>query len=84
MYPENLVAEERYLYTDRSIFQDPLYLVHGFPRCNYSIDMHVQDFFEINIITKGSGMHYIENQRLPARQGCIRPAANGASRLCGR
>ena len=71
MFPDKLPAAEKYLYTEEMIFHYPLYLVHGFPRHHYSIDMHVQDFFEINIITKGSGMHYIEDRKLPVNQGDV-------------
>ncbi len=33
--------------------------------------MHTHDFYEINIIVAGEGMHYIENNRCPAKKGAV-------------
>lgn len=71
MFPQQLEKEKRYRYSHAEIFRKPGDLVHGFVQHNYRIGMHVQQFHEINIITCGSGMHYIENRRLPVRRGDV-------------
>ena len=71
MYPLSLPNATFYRYPENRNFTDPHNLTYAFVMHNYSIDMHVQEFFEINIITAGEGMHYIANRRLPARHGDI-------------
>lgn len=63
-------------YTNQLIFKDyPKYFicnayfhddVQGFP-----ILMHNHSFYEINIVTSGSGWHYIENQCIKAKLGSV-------------
>lgn len=38
---------------------------------NFKVGMHVQDFFELNIITRGHGEHYIENSCVEANIGDV-------------
>ncbi len=38
---------------------------------NYKIGMHVQEFFEINIVTRGCGVHYIEDNSKEAKVGDV-------------
>ena len=38
---------------------------------NYTIGMHFHDFFELNIIIGGDGMHYIENSCVSVREGDV-------------
>ncbi len=45
-----------------SFFHDKKYL---------PVLMHDHDFYEINIIVEGEGMHYIENNRCPAKAGSV-------------
>jgi len=71
MFPLQLEKDQRYRYSHAEIFRQPGDLVHGFVMRNYRIGMHVQQFYEINIITRGTGMHYIENRRLPVRRGDV-------------
>ena len=44
---------------------------HAFVMKDFEQGMHVQEFFEINIITHGAGAHYIENNRLMASVGDV-------------
>ena len=37
----------------------------------FPILMHQHSFYEINIITRGSGWHYIENQCIEAKLGSV-------------
>lgn len=71
MYPESLPRAKHYIYTNDQQFQNPLSRIQAFMMHDYSIGMHVQEFVEINIITKGTGMHYIEDRRISAKQGDI-------------
>jgi len=71
MYPETLKPEENYRYTYLIPDGPARPLSRGFVMRDYSIGLHVQTFFEVNIVLKGSGMHYFEGQRLPARRGGV-------------
>ena len=71
MYPEQLENHQRYQFINEKVFPDPLELVRGFIQQDYNIGMHTQDFFEINIVLNGSGMHYIENRKIPVRRGDV-------------
>lgn len=63
-------------YTNQFIFKDyPKYFI-----CNayfhddaqlFPILMHNHSFYEINIVTSGSGWHYIENQCIKAKLGSV-------------
>ena len=52
MFPLQLEKDQRYRYSHAEIFRQPGDLVHGFVMRNYRIGMHVQQFYEINIITR--------------------------------
>lgn len=71
MYPKQLGKCNHYTFTNEQVFKGSLELVCGFIERDYTIGMHVQDFFEINIILSGSGMHYIEKRRIPAKGGDV-------------
>ena len=60
-----------YYYTQKRVFGDELDNVHAFVMPGYNIGMHVQEFHEINIIIKGNGTHYIEENCLEATVGDI-------------
>lgn len=66
-----LPREEHYLYTQQKTFHKEGDPVRGFIMKNYTIGMHAQDFFEINIITRGEGIHFIGERRMPARVGDV-------------
>lgn len=60
-----------YTYTAEETFDHPQRLARGFTMKDYSILMHRQEFFEINIVVKGSGEHYVGNGLLPADTGDV-------------
>jgi len=77
--PESGNRNELYdigFYTNQYIFKDyPKYFI-----CNayyhddsqvFPILMHNHSFYEINIVTSGSGWHYIENQCINAKLGSV-------------
>lgn len=60
-----------YVYTAEETFPFPLCLAKGFTMKDYNILMHCQQFFEINIVVRGSGEHYVGGSMLPARKGDV-------------
>lgn len=67
MLPNN----DEYYYTQKQIFHSEIDSIHAFVKRNYSIGMHVQQFPEINIVTKGCGKHYIEENCIDVKVGDI-------------
>ena len=47
------------------------YVTHGYINANYAEDRHSQAFYEINIITRGSGTHYFGEKTYPAKRGDV-------------
>ena len=62
---------EHYYYYHWEFFHTPQDLVHAFLEENFNTGMHEQEFYEINIITKGSGVHYIHTSRVEASVGDV-------------
>ena len=58
-------------YKSSRTFKNELDNVHTFVKRNYEIGMHYQDFFEINIVTRGKGVHYIEDNCIDAEIGDV-------------
>ena len=61
----------KYYYKSSETFKNELDNVHGFVLKNYQIGMHMQEFFEINIVTSGNGTHYIEENCIDAETGDV-------------
>ena len=68
---DTLQKHDRFYFENDVSFRIPHDNIHFFLMRNYSIGMHKQEFFEINIITKGKGVHYIDNSKLPAEAGDV-------------
>lgn len=59
-------------YYDEEFFgKDPFDLVVVHLKDYYQIGMHTHQFYEINIVTDGTGCHYIEQMRFPLRKGDV-------------
>jgi len=74
MFPKTIQeATGKTFYYETDIFSvNPLHLVKAAEReANYQIGMHSHQFYEINIVTKGSGCHYIEQMSVPAKKGDV-------------
>ena len=75
MRPDTL-AQHRQLYYEESIMfgndknSDVTSFIHD-KKDSFPIGMHTHDFYEINIIYKGSGYHYIEKQCFDASYGDV-------------
>ena len=68
---QKLANHDHYYYTHSDFFHYSTDLVHAFLMDNYNIGMHEQEFYEINIITSGNGVHYINNNLVPAKEGDV-------------
>lgn len=67
----HLEKNDRYYFDNNSAFKIDIDNTHFFVMRNYSIGMHKQEFFEINIITRGKGVHYIEENEINAEVGDV-------------
>lgn len=68
---EKLEKAKREYYTNESTFRVPQDSIHFFSRSNHNIGMHKQEFFEINIVTRGEGKHFIGENVLTAEEGDV-------------
>ena len=68
---ENNINNPRSYYASKDTFKSEIDDVHAFPRADFEAGMHMQEFFEINIITKGNGKHYIEDNSIETRVGDV-------------
>lgn len=71
-YPASLPEHFEPWYGHEDFFSDrPLDYVRVLPYENYAIDMHAHNFYELNIVTGGTGAHYIEQQMVPVGRGNV-------------
>ena len=56
---------------ESDVFRDGVRTVNGCMLKNYSKGMHIHDFYEGNIVTSGSGIHYIGNSAVRAECGDV-------------
>lgn len=68
---KRLSDHEHYYYTHSDFFIYPSDFVHAFLMEDYDIGMHEQEFYEINLITSGEGIHYINDRRVGAAVGDV-------------
>ena len=71
MYKERLPDDSHYRFTTAEIFKNKAFLFYGFTEKSYSKDMHLQEFYEINIILSGEGMHYVGDRRVAVSRGDV-------------
>ena len=71
MFPTKLDNNEEYNFYHWQFFKNHLNITTAFIEKNYIIKMHEQEFYEINVVIKGSGMHYIKNNKSPAKVGDV-------------
>ncbi|MBE5750405.1 MAG: helix-turn-helix domain-containing protein [Clostridiales bacterium] len=58
-------------YSDKNFYQDELNLVKAYLHENYAIGMHAHDFYELNIVWRGSGEHLIDGAKLKTQEGDV-------------
>ena len=68
---DRLENNSKYYYESKDTFVSEIDEVHAFPRSDFETGMHMQDFFEINIITRGKGKHYIEENSVQTQKGDV-------------
>ena len=68
---KTLANNSKYAFYERNIFKTPIDHGHFYVMEDYSIGMHVQDFFEINIVTRGCGEHYINSNCVSSGPGDV-------------
>lgn len=64
------MADIKFHCDDKNNFYDG-FSVHAFTYREYSIEMHSHDFYEVNIVLSGKGIHCIENNRASVRTGDV-------------
>lgn len=67
----NIPDAPRYLFTADYIFHVHDKSVDAFPKLDFETGWHIQEFYEINIITKGNGYHCIGDQCIGAAKGDV-------------
>ena len=67
----NLPRASKFYYESKDTFKSEIDSVHAFPRTDFETGMHMQEFFEINIITRGRGEHYIGDSCIETRAGDV-------------
>ena len=68
---ERIGKSEKYYFDNDGAFRHSSDNVHMFIMPNYRIGMHKQEFFEINIVIKGKGEHYIDGAVIHAEVGDV-------------
>ncbi len=71
MYPKILPHADPYRYPHAEQFYDDRAMIRGFIESDYSKGMHIQEFWEINIVLYKEGMHYIGDRSLPVKRGDV-------------
>lgn len=66
-----LARHDHYYHTHLDFFKHSLDLVQAFLMKDYDIGMHEQEFYEINVVTSGKGIHYINDNRVSASVGDV-------------
>lgn len=65
--PEHDTTRVFRLYVESDLSEGRAYYHEG----DYPIKMHTHDFFELNVLVRGKGRHYIENKSYPAEPGDV-------------
>ncbi len=73
MYPDFLMKEKikNYWHEDEFFRKHPFHWAEIQYKTAYQIGMHSHQFLEINIVTGGSGCHYIEQRKIPVKRGDV-------------
>ena len=75
-YPEKLPLHETFQFNSQSVLEKRNIgriksYYHPLTKDDSYLPMHSHDFYEINIITKGDSMHYINDRIYPAPTGAV-------------
>lgn len=64
-------TQNKFWSEDEFFSQKPFDFIHAYLHKDYIQRMHSHQFYEINIITSGSGTHYIEDANMSAKVGDV-------------
>lgn len=68
----NLPQEEKAVWEHNDIWKDePFHFTAVMLHRNYKIGLHTHAFYEINVVLRGTGVHWIESNRLPCGRGDV-------------
>lgn len=56
-------------YTEKEMFKGEERTVIAYPHTKFPLGMHSHDFFELNVVTRGEGIHFIGEESCPAITG---------------
>jgi AraC-like DNA-binding protein len=68
---DSIPKAPRYIYTVDYIFPNPFQSASAFVKRNDETGFHVQEFYEICVISKGEGYHVIEDTVVKAKKGDV-------------
>jgi AraC-like DNA-binding protein/quercetin dioxygenase-like cupin family protein len=71
MYPKSLETADKAYFLESTYFKQKFNFVHAYMHADCRYKMHSHQFYEINIIAKGQGRHYIENTSMPTKAGDV-------------
>lgn len=72
MHPKFLPRAEQYYYSDSDIFDiQPNQIVHISTNENDEVRMHSHEFWELGIVSRGNGYHYIGEMSMPTIEGDV-------------
>ncbi len=71
MFPDKLPNHKRFRFTHAQKFARGYQLSRVYYMKNYSVGMHIHDYYEVSIVEKGCGMHYIYGERIPVKEGDV-------------
>lgn len=71
MFPNKIGNNRQFHYPLSQLEEHPFDMIRGFIQYNFNVKMHRHEFFELNIITNGYGMHYIEDDRFLVKRGHV-------------
>lgn len=72
IYPEKISQHRKYLWSfyDVPPYENDLVKIYT-QAISYELPLHIHDFYELNIITKGIGRHYIGSKNVPTQKGDV-------------
>ena len=70
-FPKKIGINKNFHYPLSQLEEHPFDMIRGFIQHNFTCFMHRHEFYEINIITSGYGMHYIEDERFLVKRGQV-------------
>ena len=71
VFPKKIGINKQFHYPLSQLEEHPFDMIRGFIQRNFNCLTHRHEFYEVNIITGGYGMHYIEDERFLVKRGQV-------------